>query len=155
MSAFNFGRQKYGAKSADGFGSKLERSVYQKLLDRQFLGEITDIKRQQSVLLEELKEGGERRRWKVDFSFVRVSTGEVEYAEAKGYETNDYLRKKNMWKRNPPARLEIWKGSHRRLRLAEVILPKEGENNGGRGPAENAQVCSEAKAHGQTDKKES
>ena len=129
--SFTFGRKnKYKAKPADGFGSLLERAVYYRLVDRQLLGEITDIKRQQAVLLSEVnkdgspKEDGERRRWKVDFSAVEVATGRTVYFEAKGYETNDYIRKRNLWRKNPPARLEIWKGTHQRLRLVEVIDPK-------------------------------
>ena len=133
-----FKRNKYGAKPADGFGSKLERSVFYKLRDREILGLIRTIKRQQTVLLEDLKTG-ERRRWKVDFSFVDIATGETNYVEAKGYETNDYLRKRNMWRKNPPARLEIWKGSHRSPRVVEVILPKtEGEQNDQRTETEKA-----------------
>lgn len=42
-------RNKYNAKPANGFGSKLENAVHDILLLRQNQKEITDIKRQQSV----------------------------------------------------------------------------------------------------------
>lgn len=125
-----FGRKnKYGAKPADGFGSQLEKAVHQRLLDRQKLGEITDIKRQQAVMLEDLK-NGEKRLWKVDFSAVEVETGRTVYFEAKGFETNDYVRKRNMWRKNPPSRLEIYKGTWRYPRVVEIIDPKFNEQQG-------------------------
>ena len=113
---------RYHAKRADGFASLLERAVFYKLRDREILGLIKDIKRQQVVILEDLK-NGERRNWKVDFSAVDILTDKTFFIEAKGYENNDYLRKRNMWRKNPPARLEIWKGNYRNPRLVEVIEP--------------------------------
>lgn len=121
--AFTFGRKrnKFNAtKTADGFGSKFERAVYVKLKDREVLGLITDIKRQQTVVLVP-GDRTTRITWRVDFSFVNKSSGQLEYAEAKGFETNDYKLKLKLWRSNPPAPLEIWKGNYMRPVLAERI----------------------------------
>lgn len=114
---FNRGKHKYGAtRTADGFASRLERAVYYKLKDREILGEIKDIKRQQVV---RLADGAVN--WKLDFSFVDVASGRLMYVEAKGFPDASYLIKLRLYKFNPPARLEIWKGTWRRPFLAEVI----------------------------------
>lgn len=115
-----FKRNKYMAVRTNGLSSKLEAAVYNILLLRQKAGEIKDIKLQQTVVLQE---GGREVRiaWKVDFSFVNKSTGGLEYVEAKGIETSDYKLKLKLWKKNPPAPLEIWKGDYRRPKLVEKI----------------------------------
>lgn len=112
------GRNKYKAKRTDGFPSKLEAAVYQRLKERELIGAIKDIKRQQLVVLQE---GGKdvRITWRVDFSFIM--DGKLCYAEAKGIETSDYKIKLKLWKKNPPALLEIWKGNYRYPRLVEVV----------------------------------
>lgn len=115
------GTVKHRAVRTNGFASKLENAVHQKLLDRQVLGEIKEIKQQCPVVLINCEECGTRVSWKVDFSFVEVSSGKTVYVEAKGVETTDYLRKLKAWKKKPPARLEIWKGKHSHLKLTEVI----------------------------------
>lgn len=118
---------KYGAtKTADGFPSKLERSVYFKLQERERLGLIKDIKRQQTVVLQP---GGRDRRiaLKVDFSFID-ERGELAYAEAKGFETKDYRVKLKLWRANPPATLEIWKGHYLNPKLTERITKQEERN---------------------------
>jgi hypothetical protein len=117
------GRSKYGAvRTANGFPSKLEEAVYNLLLLRERSGEIKDIKRQQTVVLQQ---GGKdvRIAWKVDFSFEK--NGATHYCEAKGIETNDYVLKLKLWRKNPPAQLEIWKGTHVRPFLSEVIKVKD------------------------------
>lgn len=111
---------KFGAKRIDGFPSRLERAVYYKLRDREILGEIKDIKRQQTVVLVDGPKE-HQLRWKIDFSFVDVSTGKTVYAEAKGLEDNVFKIKLKLFRANPPARLEIWRGSYQRPFLAEVI----------------------------------
>jgi hypothetical protein len=125
---FRWGHRKnkheYGPKTADGFGSKLEKAVYQQLLAREGTGEIKDIKRQQTVVLQERAEGA-RIAWKLDFSAVRCANNETFYIEAKGFETADYKMKLNLWRKKTPAKLEIWKGNHSRPFFAEVINKKE------------------------------
>lgn len=72
-----------------------------------------------------LQEGDKTTRinWKVDFSFEKQ--GVKHYCESKGLETNDYLLKLKLWRKNPPAPLEIWKGTHLRPFLAEKIGMKD------------------------------
>jgi hypothetical protein len=115
LSRFN----KYGAKrTANGFPSKLEEAVYNMLLLRERTGEISDVKRQQVVTLQE-GDKTTRINWKVDFSFLR---GEIRcYAEAKGIETSEYILKLKMWRKLRPAPLEIWKGTYLRPVLVERI----------------------------------
>ena len=114
---------KYNAKRIDGFPSMLERSVFMILLARERDGELTNIKRQQRVVLQD----GDKDvliAWKVDFSAEVVATKETIYIESKGIETNDYVLKLKLWRKNPPATLEIWKGSHAKPYLHERIEKK-------------------------------
>jgi hypothetical protein len=103
-----------------GFPSKLESAVHDFLKKREYLGEITDIKLQQTVVLQD---GGRDQRitWRVDFSFIRKIDGELVYAEAKGFQTDVYRLKLKLFKANPPADLEIYGGSYQRLKLLEKI----------------------------------
>lgn len=112
-------RNKYRAKRSDGFPSKLEKAVYDMLFSWEKLGLISDLKRQQTVVLQEGPKD-QRITWRVDFSFLNEK-GERVFLEAKGIETQDYKIKKKLWKKNPPARLEIWKGNYKKPKLVEVI----------------------------------
>lgn len=111
---------KYRAKSADGFGSKLESAVYGQLVLRERMGEISDIKRQQTVVLQEGKRNT-RITWRIDFSFIEKHTGTIAYCEAKGFSTRDYVLKLKLYRANPPAPLEIWMGDYRRPVMRERI----------------------------------
>jgi hypothetical protein len=122
MSALRFGHRtnKYKAKRTDGFPSKFEAAVYYLLVLREKTGEIKNIKRQQTVVLQD----GPREvriTWKVDFSFEICATGKTGYAEAKGFETADYKLKLKLWRANPPARLEVYKGNYKKPKLDEVV----------------------------------
>ena len=102
------------------FPSKLEAAVYNYLLKREYLKEIRDIKMQQTVVLQ----GGPRETritWRVDFSFVRCIDGELVYVEAKGFPTDVYKLKLKLFMMNPPADLEIYGGSHDRIKLTHKI----------------------------------
>lgn len=114
-------RQKYGAKrTASGFPSKLEAAVYERLKIREGLGEISDIKRQQTVVLQD---GPKEMRiaWKVDFSFIDNESGKMVLAEAKGVATMDFKIKLKLYRKIAPYRLEIWRGDYRRPKVTEVI----------------------------------
>lgn len=116
-------RNKFKAVRTNGFSSKLESAVYDMLKNRESAGRIREIKCQQTVVL---LPGPRSHRiaWKVDFSFIELNKGErLVYCEAKGIETSDYKLKLKLWRANPPAPLEIWKGSHKRLFLAERLEP--------------------------------
>lgn len=128
MRAFRFANQKalskYKAKPTNGFPSKLEAAVYRKLQDREALGLIKDIKRQQSVVLLQASDKQNRVTWKVDFSFLNCQTNQVEYAEAKGFETGEYRLKLKLWRANRTEALEIWKGRWSNPVMVERIEAK-------------------------------
>ena len=114
--------QKFGATRTNhagrSFASKLEASVFDLLTLREKAGEIRDIRCQHTVDL------GFDIRWRVDYSFEEVATSERVWAEAKGLETPDYALKLKLWRNGcGPGRLEIWKGTHVRPRLVEVVKP--------------------------------
>lgn len=119
--AFNFRKNKYGAKRADGFASKLERAVFEILTQRAMNGEIRNIKRQQTVILVNCDACGTEMKWNVDFSFEEIESGKTVYAEAKGVECREYKRKLKQWKKDPPYDLEIFKGSWSHPKLVERI----------------------------------
>lgn len=90
------------------------------LLRRQLAGEIRDIKRQQCIDL------GFTIKWKIDFSFALCDSGETVFAEAKGAEMDDYRLKLKLYRHGQgKCPLEIWKGTYKRLFLAETIYPKK------------------------------
>lgn len=112
-------KNKFGAvRTADGFPSKLEASVYQMLQLREKAGELKDIQRQASVTLSEA-----RIRYKADFSAIVVATGGKIYIEAKGAETERFRMIKKLWAAYMREPLEIWKGHWRRPVLVETIVP--------------------------------
>jgi hypothetical protein len=113
-------KSKYGAVKSGDFPSKLEASVYQVLCLRERAGEIRDIKRQATVNLYG------RLRWKVDFKFTLVATGEPVWAEAKGVWTRDAKMKLNLWRDGMGlGKLEIWMGHYLSPKLVEVVIPKK------------------------------
>ena len=115
-------RNKYRAvRTADGFPSKLEASVYGLLQLRERLGEISELKRQQKIVL---LDGAPKERitWRIDFAFTE--NGKMAYAEAKGVEDRAFKLKLKMYKANPPAKLYIYKGNYRRPFISEIIEPK-------------------------------
>lgn len=114
------GRNKYGAKPSNGFPSKLESAVNDLLRIRENEKEITDIQRQQTVILQD-GAPNVKISWKLDFSYERVSDGKRCYVEAKGFATEDFKLKLKLWRKNPPAPLEIYKGDYRRPILSETI----------------------------------
>lgn len=115
-------RNKFGAVSTDSFPSKLEKAVYEILMLRQAAGEIRELKRYPSVRLTR------RIRWKVDFSFVVVATGELTFCESKGSWTADAGLKLTLWRERAPGNLEVWQGDYRSPRLVEVVIPEVKES---------------------------
>lgn len=115
---------KYGAqRTSDGFPSKLESAVHQILLLRERAKELLGIRRQHRIQFP-CGVG-----WKVDFSFTETASGETVFCEAKGVETETYRLKKTMYCKCPiladAGKLEVWKGSHTKPYLDEVIIPKQ------------------------------
>lgn len=116
-----FRRNKYKAvRTANGFPSKLEAALYDLLLLKEKAGEITNIKRQHSVVLQDGPKN-QRIAWKVDFSYLDLSLNETVFAEAKGVRTNDFLLKLKLWRKLKPYTLLIYGGSYKRLVLTERI----------------------------------
>jgi len=98
---------KYKAKRADGFPSKLEKAVYDMLVNK--YGE--DCVQRQSVVV--LQDGDKKTKinWKIDFK-VQTTEGHI-YVEAKGVETGEFKLKLKLFRKLKPAPLEIWKGRYR------------------------------------------
>lgn len=119
---WNF-KHKYNAKrtvSSDGksFPSKGECALYDQLRFREKIGEIEEISLQHRVRLTE------EVFWKVDFMYRVASTGEMVLAEYKGMEDANYKIKKKLFKEFGEMKLEIYKGSYKRLILVETMIPK-------------------------------
>jgi hypothetical protein len=109
-------RQKYDAKSVDGFPSKLEAACYNMLHLMQKGGQIEKLKRQQTIKLTAAQIG-----YRVDFTYEK--NGETVYVEAKGFETPEWKLKKRLWAHYGPGTLEIWGGSYKSLKLKETLRP--------------------------------
>lgn len=126
---------KFGAEKCSGLESKLEAAVFGILKLRERAKEIRNIRIKRGVLLavetvKNQRTGKERKRdvrWKVDFSFERVSDGVRVWCEAKGVESDLYHRQLRLWRDGAgPGPLEIWKGSWQRPILVELVIPKKG-----------------------------
>ena len=100
------------------FASKFEAAVYQMLKMQVRAGEYKDLKCQVQVRL-----GSANILYKPDFSAVRVSTGETEYFEVKGFKTAIWAIKKRLWKAEGPGKLHIYEGRHNRFKLVETLEP--------------------------------
>jgi hypothetical protein len=120
MIQFGYGKNKFKAKSGNGFASKLEEAVYNILLLRERAGEISDIKRQQSVVLQDGPQD-ERITWRIDFSFFDKQKNKTVYCEAKGVETSDYKIKLKLFKGQKIGDLEIYKGHYMSPKLVEKV----------------------------------
>lgn len=116
-------RNKYGAKPSDGFPSKLEAAVYHLLKLRERAGEIDDIKRQQTVVLQEGSRD-ERITYRVDFSYYCKKNQTTVWVEAKGVATDVWKMKVKLWRIHGPGRLEIYGGHHLRPSLKQVVEAK-------------------------------
>jgi hypothetical protein len=114
--------EKYGNKKVEtdgySFASGLEAALYEQLKLRKLTGEIESIKVQAKVLLTDAK-----ILYKPDFECVRTD-GTKFWAESKGFETSDWRIKRRLWMHYGPGPLEIWKGSAKRLTLAETLIPE-------------------------------
>lgn len=107
--------------SLDGhsFGSKLEQSVYQLLKLRAASGELEILQTQDHVYLTKA-----RIAYVPDFKCRDLKSGEFFWVEAKGFESPRWPTIKKLWKHYGLGKLEIWKGSHTRPYLDEIICPE-------------------------------
>ncbi|NJM09711.1 MAG: DUF1064 domain-containing protein [Bdellovibrionaceae bacterium] len=120
MRLFGPKSQKYGAirvkRAGLSFASQGEANLYEHLLWLERAGKIRAIRCQVSVYLTKAK-----ILYKPDFSFVGVDTGELIYAEFKGFETPEWRIKRRLWMHYGPGRLQVFKGGGAALRLVEEI----------------------------------
>lgn len=100
------------------FASKMEAALYHFLKVLVRAGEYTDLKCQVQVRLPG------NVLYKPDFSAVNTATKEVEYFEAKGFETASWRIKRKLWISNGPGKLHIYMGSHNNIKLKETLNPK-------------------------------
>ena len=101
------------------FDSKLEAALYDQLKLEEIAGEIAELHHQPGTIF--LSKA--RIQYRPDFTFIRVSTGEREWAESKGFANDRWPMKKKLWKFYGPGKLSIYGGTHRSLRLIETIIP--------------------------------
>lgn len=110
---------KYGAvkQELDGhsFQSKLEAAVYSLLKLRLRGGEIISIQVQDTIPLSLAKIA-----YIADFKCEKQD-GSYIWVEAKGVDTPSWRLKRRLWKSYGPGPLEIWKGSHVKPFLFEVL----------------------------------
>lgn len=127
MKAHKYGARKTKCPLDHPHPSALEAAICTLLQLRERAKEIHSLKWIAPVDLIYSVAGKEHsKRWKVDFSFVETRSGTAMWAEAKGVETADYKQRRDLWKQGAgPGPLEIWKGSHARPRIAEIILPEK------------------------------
>lgn len=100
------------------FASKLESALYDLLCLMEKAGEITNIKCQDHVYLTDA-----RIQMIPDFRAYDIKLNTVVYYEAKGFETAVWRIKRKLWAYYGPGPLRIYMGSHKRLYLAEELLP--------------------------------
>lgn len=108
-------------KTHDGrsFASKLEASLYDELMFREIAGDISNIRCQVHVELTEAKV-----KMIPDFLYFCHKRQMDIYAEAKGFETPEYRIKIRLWKFYGPGIIEIYRGTHKNIKLVETIQPK-------------------------------
>ena len=127
MTAWGFNRRKgnkYGNKrtkcsKGHNHRSQLEASVCALITLREKAGELKLIKTEQHLYLTEA-----RIKYIADFTCGDVKSGEVFYIEAKGYASQRWPMIVKLWRKFGLGKLEIWKGTAARPKLAEIIVPK-------------------------------
>lgn len=122
----NFKHQK-SESCGISFSSKLEAAVYTMLVSRKNAGEIKYIQVQDHVLICG-PEGHDcdskcKIEYIADFKCTRPDETHF-FVEAKGFANEIWPMKRRLYMHYGPAPLEIWKGTHKRPYLDEVITPK-------------------------------
>lgn len=117
-------RNKFNAVKSFQYGrwwtSRLELAVYEILLKMEKEGLIKDIKCQVQTKITLAK-----IRYRADFSFMNLITGEEEYVEAKGFPGERWRMIKNLWPFYGIGKLHIYMGSYKYPKLRETIIPKK------------------------------
>lgn len=99
------------------FASKAESALFDIYYLQQKQGLISELKCQDVVYLTDA-----RIMYKPDFTFIR--DGIQWWGECKGFETDVWRIKRRLWKCYGPGKLEVWKGSWKRLSFFETLVPK-------------------------------
>lgn len=105
-------------QSGYSFASQLEAAVFNLLELREKAGEIYDIQHQDHIYLTDA-----RICYIPDFKFFCRFTNDYVWAEAKGFETDVWKIKKRLWQYYGPGKLEIYKGTAKKIKLIETVIP--------------------------------
>jgi hypothetical protein len=124
-------KNKYGAvrvkKSEDtdgySFASAGEFALYRMLKLRVSAGEIKDLKVQDTCYLTRA-----RIIYKPDYRFAYTANDETAWAEYKGFFTDAFNIKLNLWRYYGPGKLELWIAGYKGPKLKEIITPRTGSD---------------------------
>lgn len=89
------------------------------LQERERAKEIEVISREKHLLL-----SAAEIKYIVDFECRDLKTGQALYVEAKGFENERWPIIKKLWRAYGYGPLEVWKGTHMRPRIDEIIHPR-------------------------------
>jgi hypothetical protein len=114
----HMGNQRMTCQMGHSHRSKLEGAVCQLIQLREKAGELELVQVEDHVYLTLARIG-----YVPDFKCKDLQTGEFFWVEAKGYENDRWPIKKKLWKFYGPGLLEIWRGTHLRPVLDEIVIP--------------------------------
>jgi len=98
------------------FDSMLEAAVFDVLRLEETLGEIELTSFQKTIYLTDA-----RIQYRPDFEYKDLKNGLLTYVEAKGFETPSWRIKRKLWISYGPGKLIIYKGSHLRPKVHEIL----------------------------------
>jgi len=104
------------------FDSKSEAALYTRLSLDQRAGRISDLKSQPGTIFL----GPARTQYRPDFSFIDTPTGELQWAEFKGFKTPAWRLKLKLWRAVGPGKLHIYEGAAAYIKLVETVEPPRG-----------------------------
>lgn len=121
MGYWGSGKNKFGSKRIKydnfSFASKLEASTYLLLKSNPKI-EVLQCQSQVKLSRAEIT-------WKIDFKCLDLDTKEEFYCESKGMDTLDYLIKLKLYRTYGTKKLHIYKGTHLKPYLKEIITPED------------------------------
>ena len=113
-----FGNKRMTCDLGHSHRSKLEGAVCAILQWREKAGELTIVQAEDHIYLSRA-----RIHYIADFKCLDSKTQEFFWVEAKGFANDKWPIKLKLYRVYGPGRLEIWKGSHTRPVLDEVVTP--------------------------------
>lgn len=102
------------------FDSKLEKAVFEILKLQERANEISELKHHPGTVF--LTDA--RIQYRPDFRFKSHPSGDMVYAEAKGYPDSKWAIKKKLWLFYGPAQLIIYGGTWHNPQIIEIITPR-------------------------------